>query len=126
MNASYDVKFWEIYRNRSSKTPSYVARWSVAGRRTSKTFRTKELANSHMRDLRLAAKNGEAFDIDTGLPESMLAPEPAQNDYLPGLCSTVHSPAMEDLGCPDEGDGRLCPVGPGPGTGEGPARPTRP
>ncbi|GGL19203.1 integrase [Sphaerisporangium melleum] len=79
MNASYDVKFFEIYRNQSSKTPSYVARWSVAGRRTSKTFRTKELANSHMRDLRMAARNGEAFDIDTGLPESKLASEPNQN-----------------------------------------------
>ncbi|MEV6986862.1 tyrosine-type recombinase/integrase [Sphaerisporangium sp. NPDC051017] len=79
MNASYDVKFYEIYRNRSSKTPSYVARWAVAGRRSSKTFRTKELANSHMRDLRLAAKNGEAFDIDTGLPKSMLTPERDQN-----------------------------------------------
>ncbi|MEU9891674.1 tyrosine-type recombinase/integrase [Sphaerisporangium sp. NPDC051011] len=79
MNASYDVKFWEIRRNKSSKTPSYVARWTVGGREKSKTFRTKELANSYLRDLRLAAKNGEAFDMDTGLPESMLAPEPDES-----------------------------------------------
>ncbi|TQS21390.1 MULTISPECIES: tyrosine-type recombinase/integrase [unclassified Microbispora] len=75
MNTSYDVKFWEIRRNQSSKKPSFVARWTVGGREKSKTFRTKELANSHLRDLRLAAKNGEAFDIASGLPVSMLEPQ---------------------------------------------------
>jgi integrase len=72
VNTSYDVKFWEVRRNQSSKKPSFVARWTVGGREKSKTFRTKELANSHLRDLRLAAKNGEAFDMATGLPVSML------------------------------------------------------
>jgi site-specific recombinase XerC len=33
MTASYDVKFFEISRNKSSKTPSYVVRWSVARKR---------------------------------------------------------------------------------------------
>ncbi|WP_424528738.1 hypothetical protein ACOZ38_03340 [Sphaerisporangium viridialbum] len=51
-------------------------RWRVGGKVKSKTLRTKELANSHLRDLRLAAKNGEAFDVATGLPVSTLAPEP--------------------------------------------------
>ncbi|XVQ85080.1 tyrosine-type recombinase/integrase [Microbispora siamensis] len=75
MNTSYDVKFWEIQRNASSKTPSYVVRWKVEGKVKSKTFRTKELANSFLRDLRRAAKDGEAFDIATGLPESMAKPQ---------------------------------------------------
>ncbi len=38
-------------------------RWRVGGKVKPKTLRTKELANSHLRDLRLAAKNGEAFDV---------------------------------------------------------------
>ncbi|WP_405394670.1 tyrosine-type recombinase/integrase [Microbispora hainanensis] len=75
MNTSYDVKFWEIRRNPTSKTPSYVTRWKVAGKVKSKTFRTKELANSFLSDLRRAAKDGEAFDIGTGLPESMMEPQ---------------------------------------------------
>ncbi|MBO3748785.1 site-specific integrase [Streptosporangiaceae bacterium NEAU-GS5] len=74
MNPSYDVKFWETRRNKSSKTPSYYVRWTVAGRVHSKTFRTKALAESFLSDLRQAAKNGEAFDQETGLPESMLTP----------------------------------------------------
>ncbi|MFC6086793.1 tyrosine-type recombinase/integrase [Sphaerisporangium aureirubrum] len=76
MSTSYDVKFWEIQRNGSSKTPSYVVRWRVGAKVKSKTLRTKELANSYLRDLRLAAKNGEAFDLASGLPVSMLAPAP--------------------------------------------------
>ncbi|XVQ86131.1 hypothetical protein ACQP2K_01485 [Microbispora siamensis] len=72
MNTSYDVKFWDIRRNASSKTPSYVVRWKVGGREKSKTLRTKALAESYLSELRQAARNGEAFDMVTGLPVSML------------------------------------------------------
>ncbi|MEU7451591.1 site-specific integrase [Streptosporangium roseum] len=67
------MKFWEIRRNASSKTPSYVIRWKVGGREKSKTLRTKALAESFLSDLRQAAKRGEAFDLETGLPLSLLA-----------------------------------------------------
>ncbi|MEU8383676.1 site-specific integrase [Streptosporangium sp. NPDC048865] len=73
MNTSYDVKFWEIRRNATSKTPSYVIRWKVGGREKSKTLRTKALAESFLSDLRQAARRGEAFDMETGLPSSLLA-----------------------------------------------------
>lgn len=76
---SYDVKFWTPYRNKSSKTPSYVARWRVAGHRKTKNFRTKTLADNFLSDLRQAAKRGESFDVDTGLPPSMLQ-ETSQDD----------------------------------------------
>ncbi|MFF4771884.1 tyrosine-type recombinase/integrase [Microtetraspora fusca] len=72
MNTSYDVKFWDIRRNASSKTPSYVVRWKVSGREKSKTLRTKALAESFLSDLRQAAKRGEGFDLATGLPTSMV------------------------------------------------------
>ncbi|MCO6004498.1 tyrosine-type recombinase/integrase [Actinoallomurus purpureus] len=69
---STDVKFWDVRRNRSSKTASYEVRWVVAGRQKSRTRRTKALAESFLSDLRQAAKRGEAFDTETGLPESMM------------------------------------------------------
>ncbi|WP_433370280.1 hypothetical protein [Streptosporangium sp. CA-115845] len=71
MNISYDVKFWEVRRNQSSKTVSYEIRWKVGGRQKSKTLRTKALAESFLSDLRQAARRGEAFDMETGLPTSM-------------------------------------------------------
>jgi hypothetical protein len=69
---SYDVKFWKIKRNTSSKTPSYVVRWTVAGQPQSTTIRGSELAENFLSDLRQAARRGEWFDTTTGLPESML------------------------------------------------------
>jgi integrase len=75
MNTSYDVKFWDIQRNKSSKTPFYVVRWTVGGKNKSKTLRTKALADNFLSDLRQAAKNGEAFDVATALPLSMFTPE---------------------------------------------------
>ncbi|MEO3795787.1 site-specific integrase [Nonomuraea sp. B10E15] len=71
MTTSYDVKFWEIRRNKSSKSPSYEVRWKVGGREKSKTYTTKALGESFLTDLRQAARRGEAFDLETGLPESM-------------------------------------------------------
>ncbi|GAA4597956.1 tyrosine-type recombinase/integrase [Planotetraspora phitsanulokensis] len=73
MTTSYDVRFWDTRRNASSKKPSYEARWKVGGKAKSKTFRTKALADNFVSDLRQAAKLGEAFDVVTGLPLSMLA-----------------------------------------------------
>ncbi|GLX09428.1 tyrosine-type recombinase/integrase [Microbispora sp. NBRC 16548] len=81
MNASYDVKFFETYRNKSSKTPSYVVRWQVAGKRSSKTYRTKALAESFLSDLRQAAKRGEPFDVESGLPASMIKAKSAQTVF---------------------------------------------
>ncbi|WP_223166245.1 hypothetical protein [Nonomuraea sp. SYSU D8015] len=72
MSESYKVKFWKIKRNASSKKPSYVVRWTVDGEPFSTTLGGKELAENYLSDLRQAAKNGEWFDTETGLPQSML------------------------------------------------------
>ncbi|ADG86814.1 tyrosine-type recombinase/integrase [Thermobispora bispora] len=72
MNTSTDVKFWGIRRNKSSKTPSYEVRWTVAGRQRSRSRRTKALAEHFLSELRQAAKRGEPFDVETGLPVSMV------------------------------------------------------
>ncbi|WP_242675743.1 hypothetical protein [Streptosporangium minutum] len=74
MNTSYDVRIWDIRRNASSKTPSYVVRWKVCAKERSKTFRTKALAENFVSDLRQATRKGEAFDLATGLPSSMAKP----------------------------------------------------
>ncbi|MFC7718531.1 hypothetical protein [Nonomuraea recticatena] len=79
MNTSYKVKFWDIRTNTrndgKSKKPrviSHTVRWTVGNRERSSTFKTKGLAESFLSELRQAAKNGEAFDEDSGLPVSMV------------------------------------------------------
>ncbi|GAT70271.1 integrase [Planomonospora sphaerica] len=88
MNISYDVKFWDIRRNASSKTPSYEVRWKVGGKQKSKSFRTKALGENFLSALRQAAKRGEAFDIATGLPESMVE---AEKDVGPSFLDFARS-----------------------------------
>lgn len=82
MNTTYDVKFWEIQRRTGRKTPAFLVRWTVARQHKSKSFRTKGLADAFLSDLRQAAKLGESFDLATGLPMSMQAPEPAGPTFL--------------------------------------------
>ncbi|MGW7483491.1 tyrosine-type recombinase/integrase [Nonomuraea muscovyensis] len=85
MNTSYKVKFWEIRPNKSAvkpgKTISYTVRWTVAGREKSKTYEKSAQAKNWLSDLRQAAKNGEPFDIQTGLPVSMLKAKEARTVF---------------------------------------------
>jgi integrase len=76
-----EVRFWEVRRNRSSRASSYEVRWVVGGRGRSRTRRTKALAESFLAELRQAARRGEAFDVETGLPTSMLAATPGLTWY---------------------------------------------
>ena len=68
---SHRVRFWEIRSNKTAKGASYTVRWTVAGREKSATFARKAQAERHRSKLMQAADKGEAFDVDTGLPDSM-------------------------------------------------------
>ncbi|MFF0864120.1 tyrosine-type recombinase/integrase [Nonomuraea sp. NPDC003560] len=88
MTTSYKVKFWDIRTNTrpdgKSKKPrivSHTVRWTVGSREKSSTFKTKGLAESFLSDLRQAAKKGEAFDVETGLPTSMVKAKEARTWY---------------------------------------------
>ncbi|TDD33626.1 site-specific integrase [Nonomuraea terrae] len=82
MNTTYDVKLSGIQHRTDRETPVFVARWRVAGKQKSKSFRTKGLANAFMSDLRQAAKAGEEFDVATGLPVSRLAGKSSGPSFL--------------------------------------------
>jgi integrase len=72
------VRIWALKTNtpeggRSKKGKrSYTVRWVVAGREKSRTFVTRALADSFRSDLVQATNQGEAFDVETGLPDSMV------------------------------------------------------
>lgn len=82
MNTTYDVRLGQIQQRSNQGTPTYIARWRVAGRQKSKSFRTKGLANAFMSDLRQAAKSGEEFDVGTGLPLAMLGAQSSGPSFL--------------------------------------------
>lgn len=59
---------------------TYRVCWSVAGRRMGRTFRTVEPAISFRSMLTEAARQGQPFDVDSGLPLSMI-PEPCRRAW---------------------------------------------
>jgi integrase len=69
---SHDVRVWQIRRNRSSKRPSYELRWTIDGREKSKSFAKKAMADAFRAELLAASVRGEAFDVASGLPDSMI------------------------------------------------------
>ncbi|CAM5458644.1 Integrase OS=Streptomyces alboniger OX=132473 GN=CP975_02530 PE=4 SV=1 [Streptomyces alboniger] len=81
---SLDVKIWGV-RKRASKRASYDVRWSVADNVFSDSFRTKALADHYRTKLLRAAREGEEFDGETGLPASMIAKRAVLTWYAFGL-----------------------------------------
>lgn len=87
-------------RRPDRKTISYTVRWTVAGREKSKTFRTSAQANNWLSDLRQAAKKGELFDLETGLPQSVLKAKEARTVYA-FVSAYVDALTKERPGRPD-------------------------
>jgi len=71
MGTTYDVRVWSIEVRKRVRGTYYRVRWTVAGRQHREQFNTVALAESFRSDLLAAARKGEAFDMDTGLPVSM-------------------------------------------------------
>jgi len=75
---SRDVRIRKIQVNAlANRKKSYTVRWVVAADPKSRTFTTRALADHFRSDLMQAANRGEAFDTETGLPDSMVQAEEA-------------------------------------------------
>ncbi|MFD4117074.1 tyrosine-type recombinase/integrase [Streptomyces niveus] len=70
---SYTVRIWAI-RKRPYRKPHQL-RWQVGLRTHSESFLTSGLAESRRAQLFTAARAGEPFDVDSGLPKSMVQVE---------------------------------------------------
>jgi integrase len=69
---SHDVQFWKLAHLSKDKgrKRSHGVRWVVAGKSFSKWFEYDAQADNYRAQLIQAARKGEGFDTDTGLPES--------------------------------------------------------
>ncbi|GAA4671850.1 site-specific integrase [Streptomyces chumphonensis] len=70
MDWSYTVRVWSI-RKRPYRKP-FQLRWQVGERAHSESFLTAGLAESRKAQLITAARAGEPFDVESGLPKSLL------------------------------------------------------
>lgn len=79
---SYDVRFWAIRPGKAKTTRTYEVRWRVGHSPQSRTLANKAQAENFLSELRLAARKGEAFDTDTGLPDSMMTTASGERSWL--------------------------------------------
>jgi integrase len=72
MAFSHDVQFWKLAHlpRKKGRRRIHGVRWVVAGKSFSKWFEYEAQADSYRSKLISAARQGEGFDIETGLPKS--------------------------------------------------------
>lgn len=69
---SYEVKFWAIRPGKAKARRTYEVRWKVGHAPHSRTLGNKAQAENFLSRLRQAARSGDAFDVGTGLPDSLM------------------------------------------------------
>ncbi|HTP16759.1 MAG TPA: tyrosine-type recombinase/integrase [Streptosporangiaceae bacterium] len=77
---SYDVRIWEIHERGDAKA-RYRVRWRVATRRFTRGFEVKALADAFRAQLLAAARRGEGFSTETGMPLSLTRRDHAVSCY---------------------------------------------
>ncbi len=82
---SYDVKFWAIRPGKARARRTWEVRWKVGHTPHSRTVGSKAQADNFLSELRQAARAGEAFDTETGLPASMMTTASRERSWL-ALC----------------------------------------
>jgi len=65
---SFDVRVGKVETIHRQSGVRYRVRWIVGGHRQSRTFTTRALADSRRSELMSAARRGEPFDVESGLP----------------------------------------------------------
>jgi integrase len=78
---TYDVRIWKTQVYVGKRTSSHYVRWRVAGKVWNEPFKSGPLADGFRSDLLAAARKGEAFDIASGLPVSMVRAERVMSWY---------------------------------------------
>ena len=69
---TYDVVVWSI-RQRSGRPKPWELRWRVGSQPHSKSYKLKPQADGRRSELMAALREGQQFDVETGLPAKELA-----------------------------------------------------
>jgi integrase len=90
MATTFKVRIWDkirVYRG-VRKTTHYV-RWRVEGKEWQEGFATSNLAKSFRSKLLTAAREGVAFDVDSGRPVTMLQQRKSRTPWFDFACDYV-------------------------------------
>jgi integrase len=81
MTTTYDVRVWKTQIYKGKRATTYHVRWRVGSERKWESFASKALAESFRSELVTASRKGEAFDLESGRPLSMLRNERGTSWY---------------------------------------------
>ena len=81
MAHTYDVKIWSIEKRPGKRKTTYRLHWQVDKQKFTESFDTFAHADSFRSELMSAARRGEAFDVDEGLPLSMMREKQVMSWY---------------------------------------------
>ncbi|HZE41266.1 MAG TPA: site-specific integrase [Stackebrandtia sp.] len=93
-NTSYDVRIYKTRVVARAKKRPHNVRWAVGRLQRppfSEYFATSGLAKSYVSNLTKAMSNGEAFDLDTGLPPSIQRQKLAKQEQVDAVSWLEHA-----------------------------------
>ncbi|SES20543.1 tyrosine-type recombinase/integrase [Actinokineospora terrae] len=97
-DTTFKVRIWTTEVWKGKTTTTYTVRWKVATKRCKESFKTSTLAESFRSQLVTAAKQGEAFNVITGLPVSMTRKEVVSMSWYAFACRYVDMKWDESAG----------------------------
>jgi integrase len=89
MTTSFKVQIWSISVYHGKRKTTHYVRWAVDGQRFKEPFNTNKLADGFRSKLLTAAREGVAFDVETGLPVTMLQTKKTKKPWFDFACDYV-------------------------------------
>jgi integrase len=89
LETTYDVRLWKTEVYTGVRGTSYRVRWVVAGRQLKEVFATAAAAESFRSKLVTAQREGQAFDVESGRPVSMLRRRAPKVGWYEFACAYV-------------------------------------
>src|SRR5262245_34775743 len=87
MRTSYKVKFWKTRVYKGARKTTHYVRWTVDGEAFQEGLATSRLAESFRSKLLSAARDGVAFDVESGLPVTMLQAKKVATPWFDFACT---------------------------------------
>ena len=86
---TFEARVWNIEKVQGARGTTHKVLWKVGPKRWKKSFKTAALADSYRSKLVTAVRQGEAFDLATGEPVSMVRARVSAINWYEFACQHV-------------------------------------
>lgn len=89
MQTTFDVRIYKTDKYVGTSKTTYRVRWKVGGEEKRQGFRTAAMADSFRSELVTAVRQGQAFDVESGLPAAAVNKETDATSWYDFACRYV-------------------------------------